>query len=345
MSGDGASKPRVGVVGVGHLGSHHARILHESYGWHLIGVFDSNPERNVDVSNRYQLRTFDSCESLLADVDAITICTPTESHCDIASEAARRGKHVFVEKPICATDDEANRLVRIVTDAGVTHAAGHIERFNPAINAIRERIGTPRFIEAHRLNQFSSRGLATDVILELMIHDIDLVRWMVGSEPVEIRAAGVPVLSSTDDIANCRLAFADGCVANLTASRISAKPMRKIRIFSKDHYTSIDLSAKSVESYKLFAEDVDSVEPGYWVLAQSEGKKIARWTAPLEPYDALEAELENFRQAIAGEAAARVDLTEAAKSLHVALVVARACRDQAQIAKVSLPHPEPVTDR
>ncbi|GAB4322622.1 MAG: Gfo/Idh/MocA family oxidoreductase [Candidatus Zixiibacteriota bacterium] len=345
MSPGSAVPLRVGVIGVGHLGSHHARILNDSFGWNLVGVFDTDADRNADTSHRYKLKTFHSRDALLDEVEAVTICTPTASHFDIAVAAVQRGVHVFVEKPICSTDDEANRLVDLVSKAGVTHAAGHIERFNPAVNAVRDRIGVPRFIEAHRLNQFSPRGLATDVVLELMIHDIDLVRWLVGSEPVEIRAAGVPVLSTTDDIANCRLAFADGCIANLTASRISANPMRKLRVFSKDHYTSIDLSAKSVESYKLFAGDSGVVEPGYRVLAQSEGKKIARWSAPLEPYDALEAELENFRQAITGESSARVDLVEAARSLKVALAVAQACREQAQIANVIPIQPEPVSDR
>jgi predicted dehydrogenase len=335
---------RVGVLGVGHLGSHHARILNASYGWDLVGVFDTNPQRNADVSQQYSLTPYSDGHALIADVDAVTICTPTASHFAIACDAAERGVHVFVEKPICSTDEEASQLVDIVAQHGIANAAGHIERFNPAINAIRDHIGIPRFIEAHRLNQFSPRGLATDVILELMIHDIDLVRWLVGEEPIEIRAAGVPVLSQTDDIANCRLAFANGCVANLTASRISANPMRKIRLFSKDHYTSVDLSAKSVESYKLFGDDTAAVDPDYRVLVQAEGKRIARWSTPLDTYDALEAELENFRRAILGEEQARVNLDEAAKSLRVALAVAHACREQAAVARVA-PHHEPVAGR
>ena len=333
MSESSSQQPlRVGVLGVGHLGSHHARIYNESTGWALVGVFDTNPERNAEVAQRHRVDVCESQDALLNHVDAISICTPTDSHFAIARAAAERGIHVFVEKPMCANDDEAQELVSIIARAGVACAVGHIERFNPAMTAVRERIGLPRFIEAHRLNQFSPRGLATDVVLELMIHDIDLVRWLVGEEPSEIRAAGVPVLSHTDDIANCRLAFPSGCVANLTASRISANPMRKIRVFSKDYYTSIDLSAKSVEAYRLFSDNDDSIEPGYWVLAQSEGKRIARWTAPLEQYDALEAELEDFRQAIVTGRLPRVTVQEGANSLRVALAVAEACRVQAGIA-------------
>ena len=329
------SDPRIGVIGVGHLGAHHARILNAAPGWNLTAIFDCDPKRNEQTAQSYDLPVCSGLDELLSRVDAISICTPTESHFEIAKEAMSHGRHVFVEKPVCETVEQANELVTMARDRNLVGAVGHIERFNPAINAIRERIGQPRFIEAHRLNQFSPRGLTTDVILELMIHDIDLARWLVGEEPCEIRAAGVPVLSKTDDIANCRLSFPSGCVANLTASRISANPMRKIRIFSHDHYTSVDLSAKSVESYRLFDQSTESNENGYTTLAALEGRRITRWTAPTTVYDALEAELNDFQNAVTQAGSPRVSLAEGAKSLQVALSVAQACREQAHVAASS----------
>lgn len=320
----------VGVVGVGHLGSHHARIFHESSDWNLTAIFDSDPEKNRDAATRFNVAICRDAGELLTRVDAVSICTPTESHFDIARRAMECGRHVFVEKPVCSSMTEAGALTVMAQKAGVVGAVGQIERFNPAINAALTHIGTPRFIEAHRLNQFSLRGLTTDVVLELMIHDIDLVRWLVGAEPIEIRAAGVPVLSRTDDIANCRLAFANGCVANLTASRISANPMRKIRVFSQDHYTSIDLAAKSADSYQMFDEGAEPQAEGYMTLAAAPGRRIARWSSPVAIYDALEAELADFHAAIRERRSPRVDLAEGARSLRVALDVVRACQDHAK---------------
>lgn len=323
---EGRRPLKVGVVGVGHLGSHHARIYHSAAGWELAVVFDTDPAKNQAAAEKYLLPVCRSMEDLFERVDAVSIVTPTDSHFTIAGEAVARGKHVLVEKPVCGTLEEAQKLAANVAKAGVIAAVGHIERFNPAVQSLPERIGRPRFIEAHRLNQFSPRGLATDVLLELMIHDIDLARWLTGSEPVEVHAAGVPVLSATDDIANARLVFPGGCIANLTASRISANPMRKIRVFSQDHYTSVDLAAKSVESYRLF--DAGSPMDGnYRTLAQLGERAIARWSSPADVYDALEAELEDFRLAIAEQRAPRVPIDEGVKSLKVALDVARACRE------------------
>jgi len=327
----------VGVVGVGHLGAHHARILHESANWHLSAVYDIDPEKNLDVATRFGLPVCRDLEDLLQRAGAISICAPTESHFEITRRAIEVGCHVFVEKPLCASNTEAESLVDMAGRAKVVGAVGHIERFNPAVTAVRERIGSPRFIEAHRLNQFSMRGLATDVVLELMIHDIDLARWLIGEEPAEIRAAGVPVLSVTDDIANCRLQFPGGCVANLTASRISTNPMRKIRIFSQDHYTSIDLSQKSVDSYRLFHPGVEPSTREYMTLAEGQGRRVARWTTPVTMYDALEAELADFHDAIAEGRAPRVDLAEGARSLRVALDVAQACKEAAAVAKSPVP--------
>jgi predicted dehydrogenase len=326
-----ASELSIGVIGVGRLGSHHARVFSTLSGCRLAGIYDIMPERNDEVARKYNLPPCQSAADVIKRAEVISICTPTESHFAIAREAIQNGCHVFLEKPICGTEEDANTLADMARAANVIGAVGHIERFNPAVVVARDRIANPKFIEAHRLNQFSPRGLATDVVLELMIHDIDLTRYLVGDDPIEIRAAGVPVLSQTDDIANCRLAFPDGCVANLTASRISANPMRKIRFFSQDNYTSLDLASKSVESYRLFAADTAPDSSEYFTVAESQGRRIARWSAPIPDYDALEAELADFRDAIRERRAPRVDLNEGARSLSVALAVARACRDQTKI--------------
>jgi predicted dehydrogenase len=322
----------VGVIGVGHLGSHHARIYNQMGECNLKAVFDIDPVSNAEAARRFSLPVCSGVEELLDRVEALSICTPTETHFEVARIAVGHRRHILVEKPVCASDDDAQALVELARENGVVGAVGHVERFNPAVAGVRERIGRPRFIEAHRLNQFAPRCLETNVILDLMIHDIDLVRWLVGAEPVEIRAAGVPVLSHTDDIANCRMSFPDGCIANLTASRISMTPMRKIRVFSQDHYASFDLLAKSVDSYHLFDADAHPDDQQYRTVASAEGRRIARWSAPLPTYDALEAELADFLDAIAARRAPRVTLAEGAKSLRVALAVAHACREQAAIA-------------
>lgn len=327
---------RAGVIGVGHLGSHHARIYRSSPRWELAAIFDIDPQKNRDTAGRFGLDPCDSVEHLLQRVDAVSIVTPTDSHFTIACEALARSRHILVEKPVCGTLAEAEELFSRTAAAGVVAAVGHIERFNPAVQSIRERIGQPRFIEAHRLNQFSPRGLATDVLLELMIHDIDLARWLVGEEPSELHAAGVPVLSDTDDIANARLVFPGGCIANLTASRISANPMRKIRVFAQDHYTSIDLAAKSAESYRLFAAGAQK-DPNYRPLAQLGERAIARWSEPAAAYDALEAELEDFREAIVKGRPPHVPIEEGVRSLKVALDIGNACRAQAAAAVASYP--------
>lgn len=332
ISAASGSTLAVGVIGAGRLGSHHARIYNQMNGCNLTAVFDIDPAQNAGAARRYDLPECSGIDDLLQRVDALSICTPTQTHFEIARTALEHGKHILVEKPVCDSNDDAELLIRLAEDAGVVGAVGHIERFNPAVAGVRERIGRPRFIEAHRLNQFAPRCLETNVILDLMIHDIDLVRWLVGDEPVEIRAAGVPVLSHTDDIANCRMSFGDGCIANLTASRISVTPMRKIRVFAQDYYASFDLAAKSVDSYRLFGAASHPDDREYRTVAAMEGRRIARWTAPVPAYDALEAELADFHDAIVGRRDPRITLAEAAKSLKVALSVAHACREQAAIA-------------
>ena len=334
-----ASPFTAGVIGVGHLGAHHARVLAQSASWHLVGVYDIDSQKNAAVTAQYNLAPCASADELIARSQAVVICTPTASHAQLALQAIAQGKHVFIEKPLCATRAEATALVDAARRQGLVGAVGHIERFNPAVAAARPHIVAPRFIEAHRLNQFSPRGLATDIVLEVMIHDIDLVRELVGSDPSEIRAAGVAVLSDTDDIANCRLMFPNGCVANLTASRISASPMRKMRIFSVDQYTSIDFAARSAESYRLVRGSPDPGLADWRPLAAWQERAIMHRSFPAGGSDALEAELADFHAAITGGRRPRVDIDEGAASLKVALAVADACRAHTSATAVSSPPP------
>lgn len=327
----------IGVIGVGHLGVHHARLLAQSPVWRLTAVFDIDPIKNRDVAAQYQLETCASADELIARCDAVIVCTPTDSHFELASTAIRLGKHVFVEKPLVGSNEEATQLESLRRKHNVTGAVGLIERFNPAVLAVRDQIESPRFIEVHRLNSFSPRGLATDIVLEVMIHDIDLARWLVGEEPSEIRAAGVPVLSDTDDIANCRLAFPSGCVANLTASRISTSPMRKLRVFSINRYTSIDLQTKSAETYRLFGEGESVPQSTYLPVTSWQGRAIGRHSSDVQDSNALDAELHDFHAAIVERRSPRVSLEDGARSLKIALAVAEACREAAQIARARIP--------
>lgn len=329
----------IGVIGVGHLGAHHARLLAGSQRWRLAGICDIDHTKNQAVAEQYHLPICDSSDHLFSTCDAVIVCTPTRSHFELARKAIEAGKHVFVEKPLVGSDDEAAELCRLVAKHKVIGAVGLIERSNPAVLAVRDQIEAPRFIEAHRLNSFSPRGLETDIVLEVMIHDIDLALWLVGEEPSEIRAAGVPVLSGTDDIANCRLAFPSGCVANLTASRISTSPMRKLRVFSVNRYTSIDLQAKSAETYRLFDEGEAAPSASYFPVASWRGRTISRLSTDIPESNALGAELDDFHDAIALHRPPRVTFDEAARSLKVALAVARACREAAQIARAHNPAP------
>lgn len=323
----------IGVIGVGHLGVHHARLLSQSPAWNLTGVFDIDPIKNRDVAAQYQLEACSSADELITRCDAVVVCTPTDSHFTLAASAIRNGKHVFVEKPLVGSNAEATELENLRRKQGVTGAVGLIERFNPAVLAVRDQIESPRFIEVHRLNSFSPRGLATDIVLEVMIHDIDLARLLVGEEPSEIRAAGVPVLSDTDDIANCRLAFPGGCVANLTASRISTSPMRKLRVFSINRYTSIDLQTKSAETYRLFGDGESVPQSSYMPVASWKGRAIGRHSADVHDANALDAELHDFHSAIVEGRPPRVSFADGALSLKIALTVAEACREAAQIAR------------
>ena len=246
---------RIGVVGVGHLGQHHARLLASMPGVTLVGVVDTRPGRADEIGAKYGVPGLTDVERLVGQVDAVSIAVPTESHVNVALPFIERGVAVLVEKPIAGSVAEADRLIAAASARDVVLAAGHTERFNPAVAAALPLVSRPRFIEVHRLGTFPERSLDIDVIFDLMIHDLDLLLAAVKSEVASIEAVGVNVLTPKTDIANVRLRFADGCIANLTASRISRERVRKARFFQTDSYVSIDYAAQEVEVYRLMRSE------------------------------------------------------------------------------------------
>jgi predicted dehydrogenase len=241
----------VGVVGVGALGQHHARVYAQLPDVQLVGVHDVTAARAQEVAGRHGTRAFDDIRALLAEVDAVSVAVPTIDHHRIGLAALTAGKDVLLEKPMATTLAEADDLIRVAAERRVLLQVGHIERFNPAVAVLATHAVQPRFIEVHRLASFSPRSLDIDVVLDLMIHDLDIVLSLDGSEPVQVDAVGVPVLTARADIANARLRFASGLIANLTASRVSAEKVRKFRVFSPRTYVSLDLAARSASVHRL----------------------------------------------------------------------------------------------
>ncbi len=242
---------RVGVVGVGALGQHHARVYASLETAVLVGVFDTDKGRATEVAARHGCEAFADAESLIDAVDALSVAVPTVFHHSVTSLALAAGRDVLVEKPIAVTTDEAQKLIAQARAAGRILQVGHIERFNPATDVLRAEVREPRFIEVHRLGAFSPRSLDIDVVLDLMIHDLDIVLSLDGSEAVQVDAVGVPVLTSKVDIANARLRFASGLIANITASRVSADRVRKFRVFSPRKYISVDFAAREAQIHAL----------------------------------------------------------------------------------------------
>ena len=240
---------KIGVLGAGHLGKIHIKCIKDIPEYELVGFYDPIAENAEKVSDEFELKSFNNIARLLSEVDAVDIVTPTLSHFDCASQALKAGKHVFIEKPVTNTLQEAKGLLSMAEASDLKVQVGHVERFNPAFVAAKDHLEQPMFIETHRLAQFNPRGLDVPVVLDLMIHDIDVILKVVGSEVVNISASGVNVVADTPDIANARLEFANGCVANLTTSRIAVKNMRKSRFFQRDAYLGVDFLEKKLRSY------------------------------------------------------------------------------------------------
>lgn len=288
---------KVGVFGVGHLGKFHLNNWKEIEGVKLVGFFDPNNDNAKEVTEKYGLKRYMDEDKLMDACDVIDVITPTNQHFDICMQAIRKGKHVFVEKPITHTIQEGRALVNMVREANVKVQVGHVERFNPAYLAVKDMHLNPMFIEVHRLAQFNPRGTEVSVILDLMIHDIDIILSLVKSDVKSIAASGVAVMTETPDIANVRIEFNNGCVANLTSSRISMKKMRKMRLFQKDAYIGIDFLEKKTEIIKL-KQPNDSNVFSFDIDTPNGKKSIAIATPTIEPLNAIKLELESFVDSI-----------------------------------------------
>ena len=290
---------KVGIFGVGHLGKFHLNNWKEIPAVELVGFYDPDDANAAVVSAKYNLKRFADAASLLKEIDAADIVAPTDQHFLLCEKAIKNGKHVFVEKPLANTMAEAHALVKLVDESAIKFQVGHVERFNPAFLAVKDMNMNPMFIEVHRLAQFNPRGTEVSVILDLMIHDIDIILSIVKCDVKNISASGVAVMTDTPDIANVRIEFTNGCVANLTSSRISMKKMRKIRLFQKDAYIGIDFLNKKSEIIKLKEDEKDSANVFTFDIETTKGKKTIAISNPEIPeVNAIKKELEEFKFAI-----------------------------------------------
>ncbi|HTA27468.1 MAG TPA: Gfo/Idh/MocA family oxidoreductase [Bacteroidia bacterium] len=313
---------KIGVIGAGHLGKIHLKQIKEIPHYQLVGFFDTDAAVAKKVSEELGVPSFSSAVELIKNVDVVDVVVPTVAHCEYASLALRQFKHVFIEKPLAVDVEEAKSLVALAREANVKTQVGHVERFNPAFLAVKDRCDNPMFIEAHRLAVFNPRGTDVSVILDLMIHDIDIVLSLVKSDVKRISASGVSVVSDTPDIANARIEFDNGCVANLTASRISLKNMRKIRMFQKDAYISMDLLSHKTEVVKI-KEIADDEEEGMFSMVIDQGngrgkKQLSVENPPVQPNNAIRMELQEFAESIIHNKPTIVTIEDGAKALDTA---------------------------
>ncbi|MDR0230103.1 MAG: Gfo/Idh/MocA family oxidoreductase [Flavobacteriaceae bacterium] len=310
---------KVGVLGAGHLGKIHLRLLNQSEKYELVGFYDPFKENADKVAAEFGYTKFATIESLIQAVDVVDIVTPTLSHFDCAKLTIESGKHVFLEKPITTTVEEAEALIALTKQYNVLGQVGHVERFNPAFIAVVSKIENPMFIETHRLAEFNPRGTDVPVVLDLMIHDLDAILSVVQSPVKHVSASGVKVLSESPDIANARIEFENGCVANVTASRISMKNMRKSRFFQRDAYISVDYLEKTCEVVKM--KDAPEV-PGDFdlILQNAEGvkKQIYYDNPEVNQNNAILDELETFHDAIVNNTTPIVTLEDGTKALRLA---------------------------
>ena len=306
---------RVGVVGVGHLGRHHARILADLPGAALTAVVDIDAERVGRVASDLGTRSETDAAALLGAVDAVTVAVPTESHARVATPFLEAGIPVLVEKPIAASLSQADTMVRAADASGATLAVGHSERYNPAITTALPLVSHPRFVEVHRLASFQARGLDVDVVFDMMIHDLDVLLALVHSEPAGVEAVGVPVLSDRVDIANARVRFENGCLANLTASRISRDRVRRLRFFQPDSLIMVDCAARQVEAWQITR--ASGQEPG-----------IDGGPVPVPAGEPLEVELADFVLSVASGKAPVVDGRAGRRALALAERIAAAMDEE-----------------
>jgi predicted dehydrogenase len=311
---------KIGLLGVGHLGKIHLKCIQASEALELVGFYDPDPTTAQKVAETFNTKAFTSFEALLEAVEAVDIVTPTTTHFELAKKAAEHGKHIFIEKPLTHTVAEAELLKEIVQKQGVKVQIGHVERFNPAFLSLGETKITPMFIEAHRLATFNPRGTDVSVVLDLMIHDIDLILHLVKSEIKQIHASGVAIVSASPDIANARIEFENGCVANLTASRMSLKQMRKVRLFQPDAYISLDFLEKKSQIISLLDENTEGVD--FSTLMPLETARGTKWVDIKMPepvaVNAIQMELETFADSILHNSDIKVTIEDGYRALKVA---------------------------
>ncbi|HET8838245.1 MAG TPA: Gfo/Idh/MocA family oxidoreductase [Flavobacteriaceae bacterium] len=313
---------KIGVLGAGHLGKIHLKLLQQSEKYELIGFHDANKDHAEAMEKEFGYTYFEDISELISKVDVVDVVTPTTSHFENAEKIIKAGKHLFIEKPIAASVEEADKIVTLAQKHGIKGQVGHVERFNPAFRAVAGKINNPMFIETHRLSEFNPRGTDVPVVLDLMIHDIDAILSVVHSNVKTIHASGVSVISNSPDIANARLEFENGCVANLTASRISLKNMRKSRFFQRDAYISVDFLEKKCEVVKM-KNAPENPDDFAMILQNAEGirKQIYFENPTIDPNNAILDELETFADAIKNNTEPIVTLEQGTEALRVAMKV------------------------
>jgi len=312
---------KIGVLGAGHLGKIHIKCIKEIQEYQLVGFYDPDKDIADKVKKEFEIQQFNSIDSLIEAVDVVDIVTPTVSHFNCAVKALKKFKNVFIEKPVVTTPEEASRLISLTDEANVKVQVGHVERFNPAFIAAKPYFTQPMFIETHRLAQFNPRGTDVPVVLDLMIHDIDIVLSVVKSNIKKISASGVAVVSDTPDITNARIEFDNGCVANLTASRISMKNMRKSRFFQRDAYISVDFLSKEAEIIRMkdIKGKIDDPFAMIIDLGKNKGSKQIFFDKPqIKPINAIKTELEYFYKSIVDNTMPQVTINDGYNALDVA---------------------------
>lgn len=318
-------KVKIGVVGAGHLGMIHLKCLQDVADFELVGFYDLDPERSKEVANELGVTAFDSVDQLMNLVDAVDIVTPTSSHYQLAKEAMGRGKHVFIEKPVTATVQEAKDLLELQNQKNCIAQVGHVERFNPAMLSIQHLNIDPRFIEVHRLANFNPRGTDVSVVLDLMIHDLDIILNLVPSKIKRIFANGVCLVSKTPDIGNARIEWENGCVANVTASRMSFKNMRKMRIFQPDAYIGLDFLERSAQIIRMQEgpmPEADQASFNIFELETADGVKTVRIDVPeSQPVNAIQMELACFAESILEGKPPEVGIDAALRALTLAFQI------------------------
>ncbi|MCC6691495.1 MAG: Gfo/Idh/MocA family oxidoreductase [Bacteroidia bacterium] len=327
---------KIGVLGAGHLGKIHLSLIKQIPLYHLVGFYDADSARSAEIAAELDTKSFSSIDELIEACDAIDIVTPTVTHFDCASKVLKKSRHLFVEKPLTHTIKEAKKLLSLANEANVKVQVGHVERFNPAFLAATPYISAPLFIETHRLAQFNPRGTDVSVVLDLMIHDIDIVLSLVKANIKRVSASGVAVVSDTPDITNARIEFDNGCVANLTASRISLKNMRKTRLFQKDAYLSVDFLDKKIEVVRLQAVSGEADPMAITIdLGGDKGmKQIFFENKTAEPNNAIKIELETFAKAIINNTATPVTIEDGYKALDVAYIIIEKINHSSEINSI-----------